>query len=169
MEASYKAAAAALWGRRDARSTLARPELRLCLFAAVIAQDHPARLGWEGEQGTEGTQGHVCHSPQGLMEPLTSLEQTKHILFLSEWAASTEALGWVRLCQTLGNLKLCSGGLSDCKWLLLSKRGISQKPVSCLIARRNISIIIKRKGIHSSILKCIMSKIVPSRHFWQTQ
>lgn len=38
---------------------------------------------------------------------------------------------------------------------------------SSLIARRNVSIIMKRKGIHSSILKCIIYKIVPSRHFWQ--
>lgn len=72
---------------------MARPELRFCLFPAVTAQDHPARLGWEGEQGTECMKGHVCHSLQGLMKPLTSLEQMKHVPFLSEQAASAEALG----------------------------------------------------------------------------
>lgn len=55
---------------------------------------------------------------------------------------------------------------SDCPF---SKRGILQKPENGWITRRNISIVMKRKDLHSSILKCIISKIVPSRHFWQTQ
>lgn len=38
---------------------------------------------------------------------------------------------------------------------------------SSFIARRNVTM--KRKGIHSSVLKHIMYKIVPSRLFWQTQ
>lgn len=40
---------------------------------------------------------------------------------------------------------------------------------SSFIARRNVSVTVKRKGIHSSVLKHIMYKIVPSRLFWQTQ
>lgn len=68
------------------------------------------------ESRAQSARGDTCVTVlRGVLKPPIGSDQTKLVPFPSGQAASADAFGWVRLRRTLGDPKLCSGDLSDCK------------------------------------------------------
>lgn len=94
------------------------------LRAVMPNLDH---AGWQGEQGTESTQGHVCYRAPGVAEATNRLGA-------GEAHPLSEQMSSFCRCFWLGEIVLDTGGfetvLRRLKQLPPPKTGVLQKPVA---------------------------------------